>query len=779
MMRGSRGASELPGWVALIAALVTGLGSAAAAPAGAADGLTTRLPDQVPPVIGCWFWRESEFAPDGYRPYLDLVAKHATYNLLTTSLRVAKRELTDDDVHAQIQAAAAYARQRGIGVVMDLDVRLARTAFRQTHPDELQEMLRLREVELAESGEVLLSILSETLSDHYTFQATPYLPLAGRLVRVYSYGRGSEGLEPNTIEDITARCRVSQASAKIVSVAIPCSTQTKGQQACVLAAFTHFTPDVFAPHLLEFQRDLIARYRDCQLRGVCKDEWGFPPCFDGCPAKNDFWFSPFIQAAYAERTGGRDLVRDCLLMYRGERGRESERHAAINQLMALTCQRNAAIEDDFYRATKATFGPQAVVATHPTWWPNPDSREFKKNGLDWWAATRDWAQTDEVTPFCVRTALTKKWGSPVWYNMFYSPKLEAYEQGIWSHALGGGRMNFHPLFPFPNPRGFTQALLLRGELTRGDSRIRLLNFISQSPLDCPVAVVFGHACAMNWAGPAYDDVGLAVANAAWRAGYPADLIPASEIRPLESGGRGLTVDDAGWVRYGPQRYAAVVLYHPEFERAETAGFFQQAARGKTALFRVGDWTRGFDGGRLENSPALPATMVAAADAASVVTRLTGWLREAGTVPQTLATGSIGWDRSSAAPPATGRCRLIDGTEIMVAGEKCVSGDPLVAGWNVQGHPVEFDAIGVAGVRLATDGSLEALAAGGLRHFRAGTFEIALEQRADVALWRDAQGRFHGALQDWAGAVPAPLASLTDDWLRLAIPPPVDPAETSE
>jgi len=53
--------------------------------------------------------------------------------------------------------------------------------------------------------------------------------------------------------------------------------------------------------------------------------------------------------------------------------------------------------------------------------------------------------------------------------------------------------------------------------------------------------------------------------------------------------------DADWnIWFGQQRYAAVVLYHPEFENATTAGFFQQAAKGKTIIYRVGDWTKNFD-----------------------------------------------------------------------------------------------------------------------------------------------------------------------------------------
>jgi len=733
---------------------------------------STRTPEGVPPVIGCWFWHEREFEPEGYRAYLDLVHRHATYNWLTTSLRVPEKEVTDAAVKAQIRRAAEYARQRGIGMVMDLDVRLARAAFRREYPDELQEMLRLREVELPDSGEVVCRIGSEVLSDHYTFRATPYLSLSGRLVRVYAYRRGPQGLEPETVQDITeSRCRVESATAEEVRVALAGGPSVRGQWACVMVAFTHFTPDVFAPHLLEFQRRLLEQYADVPLAGACKDEWGFPPCFDGCPAHNDFWYSRFLAAEYARRTGGRDLIRDSLLMFLGERGRDRERQRAINHYMEMAWQRCGAIEADFYRATKAVFGPAAVVGTHPTWWPHPDLREFKKNGLDWWVARRDWAQTDEVTPFCVRTALAKKWRSPLWYNMFYSSSVADYQRSLWTHALGGGRINFHPIYPAAPPGGGGQEPLLAGGLTRGDCRIRLLNFISKSPLDCPVAVVFGHACAMNWAGPAYDDVGLAVADGLWQAGFPADLIPADEIR---SGA--LKIGRDGAVRYGPQRYAAVVLYHPEFEGPKTAEFFRRAARGPTALYRVGGWTRDFEGRPFDGEAALPAGMVACPEAAAAVAAVVAHLRQQGIAPQTPATETIGWDRPTVSPPPAGHCRLLDGTYLLLAGAQDVAGDPIQATFSVDGHPIEVKACGVVGVRLTKGGRLQALAAGGLERFRGGGWELTLEQPVDLAVWRDARGRLQGVLQGWEGTVPPPLAALTGRWLRLAVPVPLGPKE---
>ena len=746
------------------------VGAEGAEPTAANDALSLRLPPEVLPVMATWGWGDAEFEPDGYRRMLDFYRDHSAYDVIVTTLRVASREITDREVHDQIKKAAAYARRQGTALAMDLDPRLARSEFRRLYPDECQEMLRLREVDLGEAGTVALTIQSAMPEDHYTSHTTPYIPLSGRLVRVYSYVAGPEGIEPETLQDITATsCKLKAATEKEVSIEILRDGVTAGQKACAIVSFTHFAADVFAPHLLEFQRKIIEQYADVELAGVMKDEWGFPPTYDGCPAKNDFWYSKSRAAAYAARTGGRDLVRDCLLMYLGERGREKERQAAVNHFMEMSRQRNAAIENDYYRATKEVFGPKAFVGTHPTWWAYPDLREFKKNGLHWWVTKRDLAQTDEVTPYCVRTSLAKKCGSPVWYNMYYSETMDDYRRELWSAALGGGRVNYHPLFPAlgePVERRYTG--LLHGELMRGDCRVRLLNFISKAPLDCPVAVVFGHACAMNWAGPAYDDAGMAVTDQLWRTGFPADLIPSSEI-----GERALQVDDDGYVRYGPQRYAAVILYHPEFERPEAAAFFQQAAGGQTVLYRVGDWTTDFDGNAFDGTAALPSGMAGYVDSSACAAEVIARLRERRIPSQTPAqAATLRYDRQLYTPPQSGHCRLIDGTQIFVAGQERVSGDPIQGTFDVEEQEVTIDAVGMAAVRFDEHGKLDAFAAGGLKHFRVADVSISLERRADIALWRDQQGTLRGVLQDWQGPIPPCLTTITQKWLRLSVPTPM-------
>ncbi|MEN6357891.1 MAG: hypothetical protein ABFD83_12510 [Armatimonadota bacterium] len=730
------------------------------------DTTNIRLPGNLPPVIGTWFWWEKEFEAQGYRAFIDHAAKHSPFNILTTSIR-APKELTDPAVIEHIRQAAVYARERGIGLAMDLDARLARSSFMEKYPNELQEMLRITEIKLHSTQRTKVSINPISLEDHYTVDNTPYVAMSGSLIRVYSYIKGSSGIKAGSVCDITDNCEIEEESQLCVSVSLPESESEKEVAACVMAAFAHFTPDVFAPHLLEFQRDILDMYKHIPLAGACKDEWGFPPCFNGWPEKNNFWFSRYRAEAYHKITGGRDLVRDCLLMYAGEEGRQGEREMAINQFMQMAWQRNGEIEADFYDAVKQTWGPSALVCTHPTWWPVPDSHEIMKNGLHWWVAKRDYAQTDEITPHCVRTALAKKWGSPLWYNMFYSSNKYDYARELWSNCLAGGRVNYHPVFPLPDgiSPDSEQVDILQGRLMRAESRIRMLNFITKAPLDCPVAVVFGHACAMNWAGPGYDDVGLKLAEELWKAGYPADLIPTDEI---DSGS--LKLGEDGCVRYGAQAYSTLIIYHPEYQGNSLADFINRASTGKTKLFYNGFWTKDFSGNRFDASRALSGLQALPDDLTEAARMVADYQRSAGVEQQTpsVDTQNAVWFKY-AAPPVKGHCRLLDGTHVFVSAENDPEGDPIIETISIGGHQIDIDTIGLSAVKLDADGNVLAVAAGGLKLLSGGGLDIRLEDRVDIALWKDEQDNMHAAIQGLYGEIPDSLAEITTDWTILSLP----------
>ena len=185
----------------------------------------------------------------------------------------------------------------------------------------------------------------------------------------------------------------------------------------------------------------------------------------------------------------------------------------------------------------------------------------------------------------------------------------------------------------------------------------------------------------------------------------------------------------------------------------------------------------FEGNPLDAATALPSSMKPVS-AAAAMRRAIARLKASGIEPQTLCTlrGVAGFP-ASMMPKPSGQCRLLDGTVIIASGEKDVQGDPIQKtikvtprpGSGPVGHDVSFDAVGVAAVRLDKKGKVEAMAAGGLKKFKAGDMAVELPQRADVALWRDSKGDWQGILQGYDGPVPDALARITRNWSRLRLP----------
>jgi len=722
-----------------------------------------------PPVIGAWFWDDATLEPEGYKAFLNAAANHSPYTLLTTSLRISKAEITDPAIREQIGKAVRQANSLGLKVAFDLDVRLARRAFQARYPDELQEELVLKTVDLPTNGTAEVLFEGKDLTDHMTGNTIPYLCLTSRLSRVYAFARTAGGIDPDTVRDVTGEgVRAVADGPHKLTVTVPSKA---GRSTCVIVAHTYLTPDVFAPHLLSFQREILRQFADVPLAGIMKDEWGFPPDHSGNPAHDRYWYSPALARAYAERSGGRDLVRDVMLMFTEENGRERERQAAINRYERLCRERNAAIEQDYYRAGKETFGAACYVGTHATWTPYPGPQEFRKNGLDWWEATRDLGQSDESTPYPCRTSLAKRWGFPLWFNQFYSPKPEDYAHELWAAALSGGRVNVHPLYPRSDlGLGEAHLALMRQRFMTGMSRLRMLDFITRAPIDCPVAVVFGNAAAMNWAGPSYNRVGLEIASTLCAAGYPADLVPSSLATSSA-----LQLDASGYVCLGPQRYRALVLYQPEFGDLQELAFFQRAAPGQSAIFVVGDWTHDAEARPLDAMARLGRNIRTYRGDGACAEAVARFLSESG-VPRVTAWSERlqGWGQGGgvrhAAPPTDGHNTLTDGTYLRIAGGNDPAGDPIKETFLWQGHTVSVDAIGVVAIRFAADGQVAALAVGGLKSLKTRGLEIVMPERADVAFVKESNGKVRGVLQGSTGDVPATLLAITPEWQCLAVPP---------
>lgn len=123
------------------------------------------------------------------------------------------------------------------------------------------------------------------------------------------------------------------------------------------------------------------KYADIPFGGANKNECGFPNAYSPSALRNEFWYSPHQVRAYAEKTSGRVLIDDLLLMHKRIKGQESERLLAYNYRGEMVRERNGAIEANFYHTVKAAFGPQAIVGPHPTRFPISGITRIQKERL--------------------------------------------------------------------------------------------------------------------------------------------------------------------------------------------------------------------------------------------------------------------------------------------------------------------------------------------------------------------------------------------------------------
>lgn len=823
----------------------------------ACDPLNPTAPGRLPatldglrlaPDFGC-FWG---FNVDGddYRALFDAVEPTGAFDALTITLRSLPRFDGNAAAVGATKKAVEYARERGVGAILDVDLRIARYDFEAARPELSQERIYFKELDLrtlgGADGRGELTFEAPNLNDHYA-GARPFYVRGARFVKAWRYRKNVDGaVEPGSVVDVSAAFNVPTTNAPLEKnrvdfvdatsrnrFGVPVDLATldgvksasgesaansagktdstdKGESAsggdflAVAVAFRYSCPDIFADKTLELERRLYEQYRDVPALGVAKDEWGFPPSFDRANRLDDFWYSEATRRAYsaafgtgdlngssgssgsddfegskegpdASEAGSRDLVDDLFLAFRPQVGRERERIAAVDRFNRLCAERVLRYEIQNYQTTKEIWGPDAFVGVHCTWFPFPNTLEMRKNGVMWWKAPRDFAQSDEYVPFCCRNSLAKATDSH-WINMFYARQVPAYIFEHWTAAASGGRVHIHNIYPRDenSPQHPLDNRLMPivddGGVARIRSKIRTLSLISDAPLDSPVAVVFGRFGAMNPLRPGFGKVGVDLCDRFSTAGFPADLIPADEISSTTpSGEKRWKLSDDGYLQYGPQRYSALILWGENDADAADFAALRALAEGTGTNCKTKIKEIKADADAAEKD-ALAAEIIAALKVAKVEPQTPWKLDEtAFSVPE---------ERSSR-PRLVSTSRFLDGTNVWIAAEENALGDPIsLSGATVRladgqaSTPISVDANGVFAVRFDADGTLDAVAASELKALKIGDLTLTIPDAeiagdpVDVAIWRRADGRLRGVFQRRKNALPPSLEGVVDDWTFL-------------
>ena len=665
----------------------------------------------------------------------DYAAK-GDYNCVTYTLRCVP-DLSDPRVEARVARTARALHASGIQMLMDVDPRIFRNEFLARWPGDALRMRQLALVgdEATTNGATAFRLVQSFMRDHMCYGTEPYSGYRpGRLVGTWAVAGGDVA----TRRPVVAEC-VTTATNAVAGVVRGLAA---GEKLLVEVEFELKEADPTSPHLIPFTREMTLRYRRLGADAVMRDEWGYCTPRAEMKAHRAFWYSEPFAAAYRRRSGGRDLAADLPLMAFGPASQS--RYDAIAAYMRVIYDRCKETEVDFYNSNKEYFGPEAYITKHPTWSTMPHIGELAHNGLSWWAARRDWAQGDESSRVPALNGMAKKFGGPVWLNEGYGGPSELhYPRTLWRYVLAGGRMVYHGITDRPagdDPvarRYASQADLMKPACLRAEEASRLLPLVSRAQIDCPTAHVFGHARLANWADAGFEDWGEGLFNALGFCGHYVDAYPASELE-----GPTFTVDAEGRLRVGQQAYAACILYH--------------LSSGERA-----NWER------LVTSRPLKTRVFVDPEPETVI----AYLDAIGATKQTPfdETGFRGRRQlSNKLPLADGVLRLLDGTVARVKGGRPDPAGDLIEGvLDVDGVPVAYAARGLFAARVDAKGQLQALAAADLRRVSLPGFELRLDAPEDVALVR-LGGVWHGTWQtgDTLADVPAPLAALTPNWVKL-------------
>ena len=668
------------------------------------------------------------------RRIFEMFRERSDWNVLTYTLRCIP-DLSSPEVQRRVAEASAISKEMGLALLMDIDPRIMRGEFFSRWPGDC---LMIRQFEMAEpdvSGTARFKAEQKLMRDHMAYGSIPYSGWRpGRFLAAYAVkGKDLASLRRLQAEDVVST--TNEVSGVVRGLAAD-------ETLLAEVEFSINAPDPYSPNLLPFTREMMLRYRKLGVHGAMRDEWGFVSPPDSMCKHKAFWFTKPFAAAYGRISGGRDYEQDIIALALGVDTPETYRCA--NAYVRTIYEGCRITEEDFYRSDKEYFGKDVYVAKHPTWYSNLASpREYLHNGLDWWAAKRDWAQSDESCPVSADTGMMRKFGSPLWLNEGYGPRPEHYARTLWQYMLCGGRMVYHGIhggdylkrYASPSERKYhAMADFLSREGIRAEQISRLLPLMTRAQIDCPVAHVFGYDRLVNWLDAGYCDWGESIVHGLGSRGYYSDAFPANEM-PNGT----FYIDGDGYVCVGGHRYLACILHHLSPSELEE---WKKVTGGRSILTR------------LFTDP----------DAEDVA----NYLDTRNAVRQTplLGTGLGGGNRNRL-PPPDGVMTLTDGTVVRIkGGTPDLAGDPISGALSSDGVEVSYSARGMFAVRVEK-GALTGFAGAEVARVEAPGLSLALDNPADVVLTK-IDGEWHGVWQtpNRSAPVPEALRSITRRWVKL-------------
>ena len=504
-------------------------------------------------------------------------------------------------------------------------------------------------------------------------------------------------------KDALSFCHIVDCDDDTQQIKIDAGKENAGKKVIIYPDVKLDEPDKMSDEYRQAEIELIEDMKDTGVFGVSVDEWGLKtPGENGCIPY--IYLSEDTKKQYFERSG-RDLYRDLLYFHYTAKGDEGVSILAVNKYMETIRTRMSDDEAAIYATAKRTFGEDAFVGFHPTWYcaPNGFALEAPYNGMDWWQVKRDFSQTDERVMIPIRLAMARGGTKPVWYNMWYSQRtldITTYYRETWVNARFGGRTNYLGYECYePNT---VLTLWQEGRLesiAEMEAVATKINDFQTALPDSRVLCLFAMEQFTNWQITDHGSKSMtpgmkghreivSFANQLFSNNILFDLVPTSEID------RGTLRIEDGKIKYHNHDYDAVVVAGPDGMSQKAVDFVKNCAKLTKNMVMVGECVYLNDGSKCEESfDFIENKYPMSVDAAEVAKLLLSRGVEANMTSQSSV--------------------FEDGSIIYTTEGALNYGNPLEVEFELEGHKIVFKGTDILAIRIK-DGKPD---------FRFGTAEV--------------------------------------------------------
>lgn len=509
-----------------------------------------------------WKWDEQTLRPEILRQKVNDLCARTQIGSIFIGMEWIHESFFGDGISDAFRRAIAQLHENGRKAIIECCIRGEGDTFAQAYPGDPAYLVSLY---CGESGAHELTVAHEPVW-HYWRKTGEN----GEHTVFAVYAKAADG----SLRRIDRFSDELLPEADGFSIRIRSDELRSDEALAALIGFMQPIPDLAHPMLLPYFRKMVAHAKTLGADGVFSDEWGYDvilkitktnPYADTLQLRH-VSYSASMERRYAQRYG-ESLLASLPLLFIGEKGAETvDRYL---KLLREICERN---EAEMYDAVKEILGPDAFWGVHPTWWGHVDKQnlEFFKNGFYWWNAKRDIAQTDETVIMPIRTALAHRFGSPHWYNMWYSMgtrDIGTYYTETWNNLRSGGRTHYLG-YECPN-EGVVLELKPKGlleSIEAMDARVRLFDDTVCQP-DCRLLILFGFEAVSNWAliglEPPWTPENPRLMKVLDTANELYDRMLCDLVPSYAADDGSLFVNSDGKAQYGTQVYDAVLALYPE------------------------------------------------------------------------------------------------------------------------------------------------------------------------------------------------------------------------